>query len=288
MEPGKLVMTIIVGILLIVVLYYSYKFLYGTTGVDDLIIYQSASGGIPAKVSASDTSNKNVFSGSSVVPYIYPGGEYSISTWIYVTKWDSANNKPFLVLSNGESKSTGFMTLVMYLGKTTNKLGIRMSYGDTKLRWNLLGENGNLVQANNVYADSSSGPSMSSNLSMDVDSIDIQRWVNITTVITGTTVDVYMDGKLARSSLLPSVFIVDSGERPTMTLGHVNGFNGIIGKTRAANVAYSPDKVYTNYQEGPFSSFNLNTLFNSLNPFQYGVTITNNNSILLTTESASN
>lgn len=283
MEPGKLVMTIILVILLVIGLYYAYKFLYGVSGSDDLVIYQSGSGGLPALVKASDTSKSNVFSGSSIVPYIYPGGEYSISTWIYVTKWDPTSNKPFLILSNGESKATGFMTLVMYLGKTTNKLGIRMSYGDTKLPWKLLGS-GDLVQANSIYADSSTGPT---SVSLDVDSIDIQRWVNITTVITGTTVDVYMDGKLARSSILPNVFTVDSGERPTITLGDVNGFNGIIGKTRAANVAYSPDKVYNYYQEGPFSSFNLSTLLNSLNPLQYGVTVTNNNAILFTTDSSS-
>ena len=281
MEAGKLVMRIIVVVLLLLGLYYAYTFLYGTTGVDDLTIYESASGGLPALVKASDTSNANEFSGSSVVPYIYPGGEYSISTWIYVTKWDTTSNKPFLILSNGESKATGFMTLVMYLGKITNKLGIRISYGDTNnLPWTLVGASGDLVQANGVYADSSNGSS--TNGSMDIDSIDIQRWVNITTVITGTTVDVYMDGKLARSSILPNVFTVDSGEKPTLTLGTVNGFNGIIGKTRAANIAYSPDKVYNYYQQGPFSTFSLN----SLNPFQYGVTITNKNNVLFTTSNS--
>jgi len=283
MEPGKLVMTIIVVILIILALYYAYKFLYGVTGVDDLIIYQSPSGGLPAKVAASSTTN--VFSGSSVVPYIYPGGEYSISTWIYVTKWDTTNNKPFLILSNGGPKtsSSSFMTLVMYLGKTTNKLGVRMSYGETSLPWTLLGT-GNLVSATGVYADSSNGPT--SSVSLDIDDIDIQRWVNITTVITGTTVDVYMDGKLARSSILPSVFTADSGERPTITLGDPSGFNGIIGKTRAANVAYSPDKVYNFYQEGPFSNFNLSTILNSLNPFQYGITVTNSNSVVFTTQNS--
>jgi hypothetical protein len=286
METGKLVMMIIVGILVLVALYYAYSFLFGTSEVEDLVVYQSSSGGLPALVNANDTSKANVFSGASIVPYIYPGGEYSISTWIYVKKWDTATNKPFLVLSNGQVKSDGHMSLVMYLGKATNKLGIRMSYGDTKLNWNLLNSNGDLVLGNSVYADSSTGPLTASNLAMDVDSIDIQRWVNITTVITGTTVDVYMDGKLTRSSVLPGVFTVDSGEVPTITLGDKNGFNGVIGKTRAANIAYSPDKVYNNYQEGPFSTFNLMSLMYAVNPFQYGITIKNNNSIVFTTESS--
>jgi hypothetical protein len=175
----------------------------------------------------------------------------------------------------------------MYLGKATNKLGIRMSYGEgpldkQELKASLLNNGGDLRKAEGIFADSSNGSSAAA--SLDVDSIDIQRWVNITTVISGTTVDVYIDGKLTRSAVLPKVFTVDEGETATITLGHKNGFNGIIGKTRASNVAYSPDKVYNNYQEGPFSSFNL---FALLNPFQYGVTVTSNNSVLFSTNSSS-
>lgn len=277
-------MIIIVVILLVLGLYYAWKFLYSTTGVDDLIIYQSRTGGLPALTKPSDSAKSQMFSGSSLVPYIYPGGEYSISTWIYVTKWTTTTNKPFLVLSNGENKKTGFMSLVMYLGKTENKLGVRMSYGDKKLPWTLLDDSGDLILGNSVYADSSVGPESSSKFSLDVSSIDIQRWVNITTVITGTTADIYIDGKLSRSSILPGVFTVDSADVPTITLGDKNGFNGIIGKTRAANVAYSPDKVYNLYQEGPFSTFNLHSFLHSLNPFQYGVTVTGANGILFTTE----
>jgi hypothetical protein len=285
MEPGKVVMVIIVVVLLIVGLYYAYKFLYSTTGIDDLIVYQSSSGGLPAKIPANDTSSSNVFSGSSIVPYIYPGGEYSISTWIYVKKWDATSNKPFLMLSNTPKKDNEFfMTLVMYLGKTKNKLGIRMSYGETQLKWNLLNSDGNLINASSVYADSSSSADALNKFSLDIDSVDIQRWVNITTVITGKTVDVYMDGKLSRSSVLPSVFTVDTGETPTITLGHESGFNGLIGKTRAANIAYSPDRVYNYYQQGPFSTFNLSSILSSLNPFQYGITVTNNNSVMFSTD----
>lgn len=279
METGKLVMIVVVIILLIVALYYSYKFLYGAgQGGDEFVIYQSSSDGLKANPPASSTSN--VFTGAAVVPYIYPGGEYSISTWIYVRNWDATGNKPFLILSNGPQATSEFMTLVMYLGKATNKLGIRMSYGTEtgtgpgrkqELNWNLLNNNGALFKAEGQYADSDNG-------SMDIDSIDIQRWVNITTVISGTTVDVYLDGKLTRSAVLPQAFTVDGGETPTITLGHPKGFNGIIGKTRASNLAYSPDKVYNIYQEGPFSSFNLLTL---LNPFQYGLIVTSNNSTLV-------
>jgi hypothetical protein len=72
-----------------------------------------------------------------------------------------------------------------------------MSYGEgvgkQELKWNILNNNGNLRKAEGIFADSANGSS-GSIASLDIDSIDIQRWVNITTVISGTTVDVYIDG----------------------------------------------------------------------------------------------
>jgi hypothetical protein len=87
----------------------------------------------------------------------------------------------------------------------------------------------------------------------DIESVDIQKWVNITAVLSGSNLDIYIDGKLSRSCVLGGLFKVDSGS-PTLILGGANGFGGLIGKTRAANFAYSPDQVYKNYQDGPFNS----------------------------------
>jgi hypothetical protein len=283
MDPGRVVVIIIALILIGVCVSYVWRFLFSPTGIDDLIIYQSSSGGIPALLAAGARAQE--FSGASIVPFIYPGGEYSISTWIYVTKWTTIGNKPFLILSNGGNRATdGFMSLVMYLGKNENKLGIRMSYGDITLPWSLVSPNGQLTLANDLYADSSMGPDSSTQFSLDINTVDIQRWVNITAVISGRTADIYMDGKLARSSVLPHAFKVDPGENPTITLGHPSGFNGIIGKTRAANIAYTPDKVYNYYQEGPFKGLTIG--FQAFDILNYTVTIKNKADVLFTNEEA--
>jgi len=63
---------------------------------------------------------------------------------------------------------------------------------------------------------------------------------------------------------------------PTLELGGADGFGGYIGKTRAANFAYSPDQVYKHYQSGPFESAWLAWLSIFTNPGQIGVLITKN------------
>jgi len=240
-----MVIYILVILLILTGLYYLWRWLNGSSDVQDMIIYSSPSGGMPAK-----STNTTVYRGTQV-PQIYPGGEYSISTWIYVTNWtvNKGLNKPFLVLSGGGGN---YMTLVMYLGQFTNKLGIRTSYETVNAADGLLATSGgspvypNIVSAKRGYTDSELQK-------CDIESVDLQRWVNITVVMMGKTVDVYIDGKLSRSCVLDGLFKAD-GDTPTLTLGGPDGFGGIIGKTRAANQAYSPDAVYTHYQDGPFTS----------------------------------
>lgn len=274
MEPVKMVIYILVILVLIYILYVVWLWSKGKNDVQDMVLYSSQTDGLPART----TGLGKTYSGTQV-PMIYPGGEYSVSTWIYVTNWgaggSAGKNKPFLVLSNGGTNAT----LLMYLGQNINKLGIRVSDSSTtsnQIPMTTVSSSTNFINGSPTYSDTDGMPQC------DIESVDIQRWVNITVVMMGKTVDVYMDGKLSRSSILPGLFYADSTSVPTLTLGSSNGFGGLIGMTRAANIAYTPDRVYANYQEGPFSGFS----WASLDPSQYILSLTRNNSIIFTTGSS--
>ena len=274
MDPSRMVILVVCVILLILSLYYLWKWLYGNSDMSDMVIYSSPSDGLPGKDKA-----PTVFTGAQV-PQIYGGGEYSISTWLYVTNWNinKGKNKPFLVLSGGAPDSTGYMTLVMYLGQYTNKLGVRVSYetaDNTSGSLTYSRDYTGIVNGRSPYSDSSSDFKK-----CDIEQVDLQKWINITAVLTGRTIDIYMDGKLSRSCLLEGLFKVD-GETPTLKLGGPNGFGGLIGMTRAANFAYSPDRVYAYYQEGPFSKFSLS----SLDPSQYSLDFKRKGSLIFSTSS---
>lgn len=274
MEPFKMVIMAVLAILMILALFFLWKWLYGSSDMQDIVVYSSASDGLPAK-----DKNSKVFSGSQV-PQIYGGGEYSISTWIYVTNWgiNKGKNKPFLVLSGGSPEAAGIMTMVMYLGQYTNKLGVRVSVESPDNKTGDLTYSRDyaaIVAGTSPYTDSS--PDFKK---CDIEQVDLQKWVNITAVLSGRTLDIYIDGKLSRSCLLDGLFKVD-GETPTLKLGGPNGFGGIIGMTRAANFAYSPDRVYSTYQEGPFAGFS----FSSLDPGQYSLDVKRKGSVIFSTTS---
>lgn len=261
--PGNVIFKVLVGIVLIVCLYYFYQWLNGNPDAKDYILYNSIDSGLSGM--ETDTA-KTVFTAANV-PGIYSGGEFSVSTWVYVNNWlkNAGVNKPFLKVSGGEGS---YNTLVLYLGQNTNKLGVRVTYDSTTNVLNSAAMTDLVAMSSANFSDSSSTTTPSG----DIDNIPLQKWVNITVVLAGRTLDVYIDGKLSRSTVFPSMYMVD-GAKPTVTLAGASGFGGLIGQTRVTNFAYSPDQVYKNYISGPFDTSFLSIMTNYLNPGAYKISI---------------
>jgi hypothetical protein len=272
MDSGGMVFKVAVFALIGLSLYYFYKWLNGSGELTDVILYTSPSDGLPGMAT-----KPTVFvPENSDIPSLFSGGEYSVSTWIYITSWEvnKGYNKPFLSLSGGGGD---FKTTILYLGQNTPKLGIRTSTSvggstssgislTTAEQIKIRPTNGNGF-GSSPYTDTGGDFKL-----CDVESVDMQRWVNITVVLSGRTQDVYIDGKMSRSCVLPSVFTVD-GDSPQIILGGPYGFGGLIGTTRAANFAYSPDQVYKNYQNGPMDMSIWSKIKGYLDPSQFATSV---------------
>lgn len=255
MDVSRIVGSLIVIIVVVLLLKYLYAWLNGTADAEDVLIYSPSGNGLVANNSQRVISVSTPGIDGSSPPQIYGGGEFSMSTWVYINNWSYATNfnKVFLTMSSNGGTSTN--TLVMYLGQSSNTLSVRIASSGTDgtqlTPTDMNAINTTLGGAGGIYDNST-------NLQIcDIDSksIDLQRWVNITTVVSGRTVDVYINGKLTRSCVLPGIYTIESGYNTTVTLGGggagAKGFGGYIGQTRMANFAYSPDFVYTNYLKGP-------------------------------------
>ena len=84
----------------------------------------------------------------------------------------------------------------------------------------------------------------------DLPEVDLQRWTMVTVVLSGRTIDVYLDGKLRRSCMASSYFRVDpTGVNVNIT--DFGGFDGYTGYTAVANYAMNPDEIYRAYMSGP-------------------------------------
>jgi hypothetical protein len=84
----------------------------------------------------------------------------------------------------------------------------------------------------------------------DLPEIDLQRWVHLTVSVNAKTVDVYTDGKLARSCVLPSQYKVDASGYSASLLDY-GGFGGQISTTTMYDTALNPESVHKLYMAGP-------------------------------------
>ena len=92
-----------------------------------------------------------------------------------------------------------------------------------------------------------------------VENVPIQKWVNITISLYGRTLDVYMDGKLVRTCVLPGVARVNNSADISVTPN--GGFAGWTTAFKYLSKASNPQEVYNIYKDG-FGDSILGSLLN--------------------------
>jgi len=182
------------------------------------------------------------------LPRLFEGGEFTISTWIYVSNWSYRSGLMKSILRVGGPQ---FDTFRIYLGGRTPKLHIRFHTHEQGTP--------HTNSADNNLSKASLAP-LFTNLSMDsqvghaplcdLPEIDLQRWVHLVVSVNAKTVDVYTDGKLARSCVLPAQYKVDASGYSASLLDY-GGFGGQISTTTMYDNALNPESVHTLYMAGP-------------------------------------
>lgn len=243
-------------------LYYLYQYLFGpSTSVRYDLLTKTMS-------ATMDPSSPMIITADKLPP-LYEGGEFSVSTWVYINNWSYRAGFNKSILSVG---GPNFDTIRVYLGGNKPKLMVRFHTRERGAVTNGaptdqgMAATESLDKANQaatftqMQTDSAlldSGTSI-----CDLPEIELQRWVNITVAVNGRTVDVYQDGKLARSCVLPHLYKVDAGGYSANLLGY-GGFGGLIATTAMYDAALNPEAAYKNYMAGPESITNVVDWFRS-------------------------
>jgi len=179
---------------------------------------------------------KNVKSGTittsiseSTLPNNGESVNYAYSIWFYVKNWQYrlSESKVMLVRSNSPK-----ITLTPY----SNNIEIDIS----------------------VNAASESLPG--TNAVCGINNIPLQKWTNLILSLNGRTADVYLDGKLVRTCILPAV--------PNKPTGDVNitpggGFSGWTSNFQYWPNALNPQEAYNVYKNGPGSVSGFGKILNN-------------------------
>ena len=207
------------------------------------------------------------------IPIPFEGGDYTVSFWIYINSYNVNRNARKHIISIG---GTNFSTMFIALGAFKNNLVVRThsrdsgssSYTPTDSYGNRGSASGSVTASTpdsqpirdgsltasdvrTLLAPMSMDDSiLNKNEICDLMSIDFQRWVQITVILSGRSIDVYMDGKLSRSCITNSYFKVDpTGVKATL-LGN-GGFDGYLSKIQLFNMGLNPSDIYNLYTAGP-------------------------------------
>lgn len=265
---GRLIPVVIFAVGLIGI-YYLYQFLFGSKTANQYVLL---SGKKPADVEPS----KPIMISSEKLPSLYEGGEFTVSTWIYVSNWNhrAGRNKSIFRLGGPT-----FDTIRIYLGGRKPKIHVRIQTKEVNSSLQAVPSQPNQPTEESLTANTlqtvfdsiqSDSGLLDSSPMCDLPEIDLQRWVNLTVTVNGRTVDVYMDGKLARSCVLPSFYKVDAGGYSAYLLSH-GGFGGEMAFTSMYDSALNPEAVYKNYIAGPEPIYSIGDWLKSI--FNFGVNI---------------
>jgi hypothetical protein len=243
---GSSIFKVVVIILVFVVIYYTYVALFKTSEKKAITFFSGP------KKAATDSGFKV---DSSSMPPVVEGGEYTVSFWMYINDWNHRNNQGKHVLSIGSplniSGTSPYETLVVYLGPHKNTLHIRVQSSDVSV---ITPVSNSLTVQNVVPLFGDVGtvqrlPLPFEPTGVDIPMIDMQRWVNVTIVLNGRTCDVYLDGKLARSTIMKGFYRVAPGY--VMEAFSQGGYGGYMSNLQAFDHAINPEEAYRIYSGGP-------------------------------------
>jgi len=215
-------------------LYYLYFYLFGSKTGNSYILVDKTT----------DATSKQITVTSDKLPPLFEGGEFTISSWMYINNWSYRVGFSKSIINIG---GPNFDTIRVYLGGYQPKLHIRLHTRDSSMGSDSLDKANKNATFKVLQTDS--GLTDTSQI-CDLPEVELQRWVNITVAVNGKTVDVYLNGKLARSCVLPKMFKVDAGGYSANLLEY-GGFGGQISTTTMYDAALNPEQVYKNYMAGP-------------------------------------
>jgi hypothetical protein len=225
---------------------------------------------------------------------------FTYSMWLYIDDWNYNFGQEKMVLDRGNSPT-------VVLGDKPNTLKIFMRYYDASKKTTLpvgavasTGMNAATAaacaacaagytcacdQCNNGVPDAQSAADAEAQAAADaarraanssvntclIENIPIQKWVNVIVSLYGLTQDVYLDGKLVRTCVMPGVPMVNNSAPINVT--SKGGFSGWTSTFKFWSDASNPQQAYNIYKDG----FGGSILGNALSKYRIQVSMLKDN-----------
>ena len=218
------------GIVLIFIGYLLYAWIRSLSGKPLPSLFGGATGSEDQVPSAVDGKERTVVSASSVP--IGEGADYGIQFWMYIKDWDYKFGTAKEVVKRVNATSPTVFNPRVTLNPTDNSLDVSVHY----------------------YSSSSTSTTTagSTNASGDiftctVENVPLQAWFSVSITLFDRNMDIYINGRLVKSCVLPGVPKIATGD---IILNDNGGFSGSICNLRAYNGMLSPSDAQAFYGKG--------------------------------------
>ena len=233
MNPLTIVIIIAIIVLIIMLLKYMLSSPYFLQGMQ--------SGKTSSSIAANSLATNS--SGTSSSNFAY-------SIWFYINDWNYRYGNPKVIFgrmgalsdaSSGDLAGSGGVDPcpTVVLGATQN----------------------NIMVALGCYPGADQQPTNSKGKTVvhtcGIGNIPIQRWVNFTMSVYGRTMDLYVDGKLVRTCLLPGVAKINNNARILVT--PKGGFDGWTSNFQYFPNSINPQDAWNIYVKGPQTGTSLSS-----------------------------
>jgi hypothetical protein len=170
---------------------------------------------------------------ASTLPASNNSSNYTYSTWFNVSDWNYRFGEPKVLLGRMDEQQNPSPSIVF--GAMENDITISVA----------------------CYSTDASQPAIIH--TCNVQNFPLQRWVNLIISLYGRTLDVYIDGKLVRTCVLPGVAMINKNADIIVTPN--GGFSGFTTNFKYWNNSTNPQDAYNIYKAG-FGGSLLGDLFN--------------------------
>lgn len=249
MDIGRILLFIVILVLLYIVVRY---FFSSTTTLTASIMPGTTQQQISADKLATNSSGTN-------------SSNFTYSFWFYIDDWNYRYNERKVLFGRMGSPTSSSTS-----GSVSDVGGINpcplVSFGAIE---------NNLNIALTCAATNSENNSNKIVHTCSVSNVPIQAWTNLLISAYGRTLDIYMDGKLVNTCLLPGIAMINNSADVYITPN--GGFAGWTAKLQYFPNATDPETAWEIYKEGYgssiFSSYNIKVSFTKNGVESSGFTI---------------
>ena len=226
---GSILMSVLGGIVLIYLAIVFFNYIQKREGLPGITLFESKSSGDKTPVPV-DGKTKTVIPAGEVP--VGAGADYGLQYWMYISNWDYRFGQNKEVVKRVAPNDPNIVGPRIFLAPTENTLHVQLSLYPT---------DGNAAAAD--PGSSSTGDSFT----CSVENVPLQSWFSVSVTVFQRNMDIYINGRLVKSCVLPGIPKPALGD---IIIGDNGGFAGSVCNLNGYSTMLSPDDAKSFHAKG--------------------------------------